>query len=72
MRISLGFANSLARYDHVFASEAKQKKFVSSEWKGTKNSCGTLCVLYKMGIRCGKNFKEEFLPELLQRRGFDY
>ena len=36
MRIGLDFDNTLARYDHVFAAEAKQEKFVSSEWKGTK------------------------------------
>lgn len=37
MRIGLDFDNTLARYDHVFVSEAIQEKFVSREWKGTKN-----------------------------------
>ena len=36
MRIGLDFDNTLARYDHVFTAEAKQEKFVSSEWNGTK------------------------------------
>ena len=36
MRIGLDFDNTLARYDEVFASEAKQGKFVPKEWQGTK------------------------------------
>ena len=36
MRIGLDFDNTLARYDQVFASEAKQEKFVPKEWQGTK------------------------------------
>jgi hypothetical protein len=36
MRIGLDFDNTLARYDHVFASEAKEEKLVSNEWQGTK------------------------------------
>ena len=36
MRIGLDFDNTLARYDQVFASEAKQEKFVPKEWRGTK------------------------------------
>jgi len=36
MRIGLDFDNTLARYDQVFASEAKQEKFVPREWQGTK------------------------------------
>ena len=36
MRIGLDFDNTLARYDHVFACEAKLKKFVSREWQGSK------------------------------------
>ena len=36
MRIGLDFDNTLARYDHVFACEAKKENFVSKEWQGTK------------------------------------
>ena len=36
MRIGLDFDNTLACYDQVFASEAKQEKFVPKEWQGTK------------------------------------
>jgi hypothetical protein len=36
MRIGLDFDNTLACYDQVFASEAKQENFVPKEWQGTK------------------------------------
>jgi hypothetical protein len=36
MRIGLDFDNTIARYDHIFTAEAKQEKFVSIRWKGTK------------------------------------
>ena len=36
MRIGLDFDNTLARYDHVFAAEAKLEKLVPTEWQGNK------------------------------------
>ena len=36
MRIGLDFDNTLARYDNVFACEAKKENIVSKEWQGTK------------------------------------
>ena len=38
MLIGLDFDNTLARYDDVFATEAKKQGLVSSEWKGTKKN----------------------------------
>ena len=36
MRIGLDFDNTLARYDEVFATEAKIEKLIPVAWKGTK------------------------------------
>ena len=43
MRIGLDFDNTLACYDQVFASEAKQENFVPKEWQGTKKKP---CYIY--------------------------
>ena len=49
MRIGLDFDNTLVRYDRVFASEAKQEKFVPSEWQGTKKQMRDTLRLKKNG-----------------------
>ena len=36
MRIGLDFDNTLIKYDHVFAEEAKRVKLIPKQWKGTK------------------------------------
>jgi len=36
MRIGLDFDNTVARYDEVFAAEAKLEKLIPTTWKGTK------------------------------------
>ena len=41
MRIGLDFDNTLARYDHVFVTEAKFQKLVTSKWHGNKKQLGT-------------------------------
>ncbi len=49
MRIGLDFDNTLARYDHVFVSEAKCEKFVPIEWEGTKKQMRDTLRLKKNG-----------------------
>ena len=36
MRIGLDFDNTLARYDHVFAAEARYENLVPAKWHGNK------------------------------------
>ena len=36
MRIGLDFDNTLAKYDHVFAAEARLEKLVPAKWHGNK------------------------------------
>ena len=36
MRIGLDFDNTLARYDHIFAAEARFGKLVPAKWHGNK------------------------------------
>ena len=63
MRIGLDFDNTLARYDHVFVSEAKQEKFVASEWKGTKKQLRDTLRSLQDGDLMWQNFKEEYMVQ---------
>ena len=64
MLIGLDFDNTLARYDGLFATEAKKQGLVSNDWQGTKKK------LKNMGKEANNNYQyrnqyQEFVQLLI-------
>ena len=69
MRIGLDFDNTLARYDHVFAAEAKLKKLVPAEWQGNKKQLRDNLLSLDDGVRLWQKLQGiVYGPNMLQAK----